>query len=1360
MKNQKAAAITAAFSFSEPNLVPDRTMMKRLSLKSFCYPLLTFTVYLISSFFSFVPNGTGADIAPHKDIIVVGEESREPEWKRMWDDGRAHTRNLEYEKAIPFYKKVLKQKPNIEEVKWELCRVYMEIQKYDEASLLLDSLLEVNGNRTEYLLSAGNIALMKQKESQAVLFFGQVLEQNPEGIYYIQALKGFIQALVGQDKMKLAIPLMEQLYQSGGESPDLLLNLAQSLSKAGELEKASYYYQELINKYRVSHEVIHQAAYIYEQQEEIDAAAVLWERYLTEAPESLYLRQKLAEYYLVREKYQEALPHLIILLDNNVNREEYLLQTGKIYLLTFGRADKALGYYESYNNEFPQGENVSSEIENIRIILANNLLSIVENNGVWMLWTDLAKITPDRVGIYLAMADLLEGLGKNKELLEVLQIINVHRPDDLQIRLKLSSLYYKSNSYQRCLNTLNAIRENDNLSTQYYMLRMECERALKNDTALMTSYLSYLDKFPKDEGLRTEAIQLGGAIGDLKAVRKLLAGYKNRGQTSLASDRTIYKAGSDALIVNQFYTEADKLVSDILEKKQIDPESYNLFSRESARIYYLQGRKFTAEQQLRVLLFKSWDDLNIIFDLVGNAIKNEDVESALVWLSMAGEKLSLEKSAIEQTDNRSLYLYYKYKIHQLSGDADLMRKEAHAYLDSLDLKRAPSRYDLKIFMLLVDDYYQNQSYKLYTAAITRYSHYFTNNGIAPTLSLLVNPPKENDLSVSWDTIFMENSSAELFDIYELLLLLGETVPADILLDHLNSRLQGSVRLEISRVKLYLEQNLYDKAVQGYLVLAERYPDEKYFYDEVKRIQGYRGEGISETSLAGVTYESRNDETEIHSDQKKKYSTGQQLETARTLWLSDNESESLKVYEDLESSLRNQLHPVLEQVKHFPDYTSISQDSFWNKLLNSKDDIEILDHVMDSSFFASHLSDEVSQNTAEAYENYRWLKIVYKERKAKQALNQREFYQAEKRYQELLEEEDVENVNVYTDLATVYNRLGRYAKETELLEKIKEQQFSYPPLQTVAEKNENRRRPQLYTGVLFREEDGRNGDIDIKQQYVGLGLRIQPTLYQEAGFQAGRNSYGNSEDSSVLKSNMLSVQYAYLFGNDAELNAKIGFEDISEVGNAYYFYNLMLSGSLAESLKGYLSADQSLVSDTIKSLSEGIYRREYKGGLTFDYIPRIFIGMDFTYRDYNDDNDGKRIHLWSSYRIFSDLNNFDITYDYEKLENQIDSDEKSLFDGELVGDDLGYWSPGSYWKHSLTAKVKKELWPPGKRQSGTSFVSAHYGIGYEAGDNFIQQLKLDILLEISTPFLLKGTFVADWSDDYDRTKAFASFVYRW
>ena len=235
-------------------------MIKNQSLRFFFRLLSAITVCSFVNFFCFTQVLAAAEIAPEKDIVVVGEESQEPEWKSLWDNGRAHTRNQQYEKAIPFYLEVLKQKPNIEEVKWELCRVYMETKQFNEASLLLDSLLELNGNRIEYLLSAGNISLLTQKENQAVLYFGQVLEQDPGGTFYFEALEGLIAALIAQGKRNLAIPLMEQLYGSGGVTPDLLLNLAQSLTQAGELKKANYYYQELINKYRISPQVVRQAA--------------------------------------------------------------------------------------------------------------------------------------------------------------------------------------------------------------------------------------------------------------------------------------------------------------------------------------------------------------------------------------------------------------------------------------------------------------------------------------------------------------------------------------------------------------------------------------------------------------------------------------------------------------------------------------------------------------------------------------------------------------------------------------------------------------------------------------------------------------------------------------------------------------------------------------------------------------------------------------------------------------------------------------------------------------------------------------------------------------------------------------------
>ena len=1326
--------------------------MKIASLKPSFSPH-RWTLCLLLLCFGYIPTVHAADIALGKEINVVGEESREPAWKQMWDSARKYTRNQQYKEAVPYYREVLKQKPNIEEVKWELCRVLIQTESYGEASLLLDSLLETDPDRTEYLLSAADIALLTGKEKQAVLYFGQVLEQEPGGTFYFQALSGLVDALIQQGKRKPAIPLMEQLYQSGGESAELLLNLSETLVQLGLLQKAGYYYRELINKYRVNPQVLRQAASVFERLEAMDTAASLWERYLAESTESLSLRQKLSDYYLVEKRTEEALPHLLVLLDHDINREAYLLEVGRIYLTTLGRADKALHYYERYHEEFPQGKDVTTEIANIRLILANNLLSIVENDGVWLLWNDLARITPDRIGIYMAMADLLEALGKNKELMEVLQVINFYNPEDIEIRLKLSSLYYNDKAYQRCLGTLYEIRNRERLPEEYFHLRMRCEKSLNNDQALVSSYLEYLDLFPDDESARSQAIELGGAVGDVSAVKRLLEGYRQHSGKDTGSERNIVKTAVDAFIMNQFLTEADQLVSAILQEKTIDADTYTLFARESARIKYLFGRKFAAEQELRILLLRDQDNFDTIFALAENAIDSGEMQAASVWLSMAEKKIATDKHTNDMSEQLSRLRYFQLLVNQQSGNFASMRDAASAHLESrAGRTEAFNSYDYKIVTMLAAHYYNKQSYQLFKNTLSHHAHYLGDSDLVSSL-LLTRPEFSagQDGRDPWNAVFEKKAASALFDLFEFLMMLGETETAEHLLDHLENRLDESVRFSIARSRVYLDRSQDDKAMYIYRRLASDYPEETFFRDQARTIEVHG-------NLAPQGYHT--EENQSNFDFPKATIFEQRLEAARSAWVTDNEAEALEIYKELEMSLRAEIHPVLEAVKEIDAYRSISEETFWDNFLDSENDIRLLDQLMGSAFFAAHLDDQIAKYTAAAYESYRWLKIVGKERKAKQALNKREFYQAEKRYQELVEEENVRDANVYTDLATVYNRLERYAKETELLEKIKEQKISYPQLKSVFEKNTNRRRPQMTVESLFREEDGRNGAVNTKQQYLGLALKIQPTLYQEAGFQAGRSIYGDSDDNSILTSNAIGAQYALFFGDDAALQTRVGFEDIKEDGNFFFLYDVKLSGRLAKSVEGYVRMDQKPVSDTMQSLSEGIYRRDIQAGITIDYLPSIFLGIDFTYRDYTDENDGKRIHLWSSYRIFSDVSSLDITYDYVKMENKIDSDQQRLNQENFFELDPGYWSPGNYWKHGLSARVKRELWPPGKRQSGSSHIAAQYGIGYEEGDNVLQRFELDILLEISAPFLLKGTFISDWSDDYNCTKAFATFVYRW
>ena len=71
---------------------------------------------------------------------------------------------------------------------------------------------------------------------------------------------------------------------------------------------------------------------------------------------------------------------------------------------------------------------------------AGKLLVLVENNGPGMLWQDLAQVTTDHAGVYLAMADMLREQGRRDKLIEVLLVIHHEIPGDAGIRNELASL--------------------------------------------------------------------------------------------------------------------------------------------------------------------------------------------------------------------------------------------------------------------------------------------------------------------------------------------------------------------------------------------------------------------------------------------------------------------------------------------------------------------------------------------------------------------------------------------------------------------------------------------------------------------------------------------------------------------------------------------------------------------------------------------------------------------------------------------------------------------------------------------------------------------------------------------------------
>ena len=311
---------------------------------------------------------------------------------------------------------------------------------------------------------------------------------------------------------------------------------------------------------------------------------------------------------------------MLHLLDKDIRPEHYLLAVANTYLYGLGRTDRALHYFQSYQEEFPQGRDVSDEITTLQLILANDLLAIVENDGVWMLWRDLARVTPDRVGIYRAMADMLEELGKEREkdLLEILRIIHIHEPEDFNIVEKISLLLVKNKLYDECLKFLNGTRENSSAKAQYYLFRAQCEAGLAMDLQRLESYSKYLDIRPKDLSVRRDAIELSGQLGLVEKMRKVYnSAPSGKGGIGVALSESYFHG----LIQNDLLNEAHDFFYQIQDQK-LDDLSAMRISRALAKGYLSQNRRFIAEQVLREYAAAHPDNAFSFLLLAGHHLQN------------------------------------------------------------------------------------------------------------------------------------------------------------------------------------------------------------------------------------------------------------------------------------------------------------------------------------------------------------------------------------------------------------------------------------------------------------------------------------------------------------------------------------------------------------------------------------------------------------------------------------------------------------------------------------------------------------------------------------------------------------------
>jgi tetratricopeptide (TPR) repeat protein len=1286
-------------------------------------------------------------LAPEKTITIVTRDGEQPAWKHSWDRARELVKKEQYQAAITSYLSVLEEKPHIEEVRWELCKVLITVGDYERASWYLEGLLELDPTRNDYLISAGMLALAKNDNERAFELFGQVLEQDPFSSQAGAALTGMVQSLKNLDRLDLAIPLMEQLYQRGSAGPELIIDLARAAKRIGDYDKACHYYAVLVKKYRVAPAMLEEAAELFERRSRIDDAAALWQRLLEERPDDLFYHEKLADYRIDRDQKRLALPHLLALVEHGIRREELLPVIADIYLYEEGRTDRALAYFEQYRKEFPAGKDVSARIADIQLILANDLLTIVENNGAWLLWRDLATVTPDRIGIYRAMAGLLEKLGKRKELTEVLQIIVLHEPRDTDSLSRLARLYLDDKQFASCISLLQTYRDRDDFPVPLHLTLARCQHGVGNDVEQLNSLVAYLQHRPSDLNVRVDGIKLAGRLGFIDTLEKL----KTDASAATKNAPQLLQAYLDALIANHLYATAQRVIDNALPQLGDDPQNHSLLRRRKAEILAVRGNSYQAEEVLRSLLAEQPDSPEALLALAGFALDRHDYDGAAVWLAAADQLAGTKAADDIGATRKTTFFYLQAKLRWFTGNRHLALTQFFHYFTDTGPAKPLSGVELDTLLFFMGAFLQDGQTAAETTRFQELLQKVKPEGPAAVLQELLRAgPEIKDETIDALSRHLKAMPiADRLDTSHLLIRLQQPQAALGVGEQVRRDFPESFRARVLVARAFSVSGEHERAEREFLALYQQLPNEQSFSEEAQQLAVLLGRPKARLTGASSIDQPEN----ILVDPRSV------ILQARSLWAEDRWDEALKLYDRVQQVLDKQVLGALERIKSTETFRRTFPESSRRMVLISKGDEEMLDEIMSPSFFVAARTEDIADLAASCYASYRWWKIINKEREAKLAINAREFYQAERTYQELQDIDESAVQSSYVDLATIYSRLGKRQKEAELFQKLKESQQEVPVLKEAAEKIVRQRQPHLSLDSRYREEQGRDGHIDITQGYAGANVQFNPAVFHEAGAWFGRNEYGNSDASTLAKSVFISGRYALQFNDYLKGEINAGFEDFDTDGKSFVVFDIGLEGNLEEKVNVFVSLNQRPVADTVESLTAGLYKKQFKSGITIDYLPRVFLGFDFSMHDYSDTNDGRAFNLFASYRFFRKQSSFDLSYRYQKIENSIDNEYGDYQeDGLRTG--LAYWSPGKYWQHLATAEYRFDLWPTGKLQGGTSYVSALYGLGIEKGDALVQKLTFTISLEMSPVFLVKGGFSSDWSDDYDHYGVSASLAYRW
>ncbi len=1321
-----------------------------------CFKLSCF-ILVSTLIFSCTGNAaTGSSASNLSSELVLKGIRNKPAWMTLWEKARISARHGDNQKASVIYKKLLMEKPQIEEALREYSLVLIELMQWDDAWSTLQKLLEIDSENLEYKFYAGRIALARKRYQRAATFMGQVYTMSPDASWSVEALRGQIVSLQKLGREDMAYPLLEQLYLLVPHEEKIIRRLAQDSLKLGHVRKAEFYYKTLLSEFDCTSRDYLEAEPLFEKSGAMEMAVRCWQGYLIFHPIYIPFHKKLSKYYLENGQEDKALPHLLVRIAHGEDTAQIFLQTGKLYLYQEGRPDKALYYYDEYRKRSLGDKKVLSEIKRIQTILANDLLVIVENEGAWTLWRDLAKVIPDRLAVYYLMADQLKSLGKDNELLEVLEIIHIHNPGDQDVLFKLAELYYKNNDFAASTSSLDSLTKERQEGRKYFFLRAEIEEKQERLPQALKYYRQYLATDRNDYPALLATMKLAAEIGHIHELHYFytLLPTKNENYRVSKNGNLLYAKG---LFRNKLYSKAENEYRRMLQAYTFSKEERSFIYQQIVKSLEFEKEYFKAEQQLRILFINEADNKKLVHLLIQTCLLEKNWKTAWKWYEVLVHGAS---------DELWDHFIQKLIIYVESGKIDVGIAMAEDYLAGKESFCSENKKQcLELKTLLTKFYYREGEYAKAKDVLEAIIQYSPDDPSLLILKRLIQGrlvPSDGTLA-----LLTEDDSSRRLALETSIYLgkLGEYKNAlQIIKQYLEKR-PDDFRGKVLYAQYLAASGDDATALISYKKLSDEFPGEQSFRKAIYELEfkmarfediieelapGWPMVKIDNSLLMGRKVPTKVDLLDRSS----------KIFLARTFWATKRWNDALLLYRSLlqppvelvfSEKLKNE---DISLVLPPPDRTFLNVMTFTTPAEPNR-----LSVVMDPEFTRENKTMPVATIAAHLYAFYRCQQMVNEELSVREAMSDGNYYQAMKEYQKLLNNDS--STESLFDLAGVYSRLGFSGKEAALYKILRDKSPDYPDLDEAIRRNSLKRRPRVVPFVSIDKKTGRDDYYDNRQQAGGLQAWFMPSLKHEFFLNMSRIYSESDKVEQDLWYNHLKAELTWSPVYDLDFLFGIGqnFGD-GEIGNTF-LYDLRVNGRIGDMVQGYLALSQDAVDDTVESLAQTISKQQYKAGVSLDVLPRLFVGSDYLFTEYSDGNHQNRYELWSSYILHSEPTLLKLRYGYEFSHNDDSKKNRDFsFASGFSPLDHPYWSPKEYWQSLFTIFFEHQLAGDVLGRGAPSYYSLEYSFGYEIGGYVNHEVKADIFLEMNRHFLLNSSLDYNHGSEQKNFNFLFSIIYRW